>query len=320
MPLRFFFCFILFIAFTAGIGGWGAASQGSIEQPIAESRPPPQMRLDGAVIRAHLQEAGEVRLPPGGILIQRYDFQHEGAEVEAIVIRPPGENVVPGILLIPGYSRTAYDLLPIAIGFAREGLAAVAVSQPGFGASTGPADFAGPRTFAALQAAALRFAEEPWVDERKMAVYGYSRGALAAAQLASRTDLFIAAVFGGGIYDFAAAYEQIQSSGIRANMMEEAGLGAEATRFRSPIHDVDGFDGPILIVHGANDANAPLDQALSLTERLREAQREHELIIIPDRDHALMVSDILTPAIAFLRRHGFIPQCEPAHAGAAARH
>ena len=59
------------------------------------------------------------------------DVVHEGLNltVEAIVFRPLAEGWHPGILLIPGFSRTARDYIPLGVRFARDGFAAVAVTQ-----------------------------------------------------------------------------------------------------------------------------------------------------------------------------------------------
>jgi len=259
--------------------------------------------LQASEIEARVRETGRAELAGGRIVVERYDFDHGGVRVEAVVTRPAGPGPNPALLLVPGHSRTAYDMLPQSVRFARAGFASVAVSQPGYGGSAGPADFAGPRTFAALRAAAERFAREPYVDAAHMGVYGYSRGALAAAELAARTDLFKAAVLGGGIYDFRAAFDQIGLAGIRENMAAEAGMSEEAVRFRSPIRDMEGLDGPVLIVHGADDANAPPAQARALDERLTALGREHELLMLPGRDHALPMADIIVPATAFFTRH-----------------
>lgn len=263
----------------------------------------PSAPLTTADIAARLQATGRVEIAGGQIVIERYDFRHYGAAVEAVVTRPSAPGRHPGLLLIPGHTRTAIDMLPASVRFARAGFATVAVSQPGYGGSTGPADFAGPRTFAVLRATAERFAREPWVDAAHLGVYGYSRGALAAAELAARTDLFRAAVLGGGIYDFRAAYDQVGLAGIRENMAAEAGLSRAAVRFRSPIRDMAGLDGPVLIVHGEADANAPPAQARALDARLTALGREHELLILPGRDHGLPVADIVGPATAFFTRH-----------------
>jgi len=252
-------------------------------------------------VRDRVEAGIEVRLECG-ILVRRYGFRQGEGEVEAVLTLPNGPGPHPGIVLVPGYSRTAYDMLPVAVAMGRAGFASVAVSQPGFGGSTGPADFVGPRTFAALLSATERFAAEPFVDRARLGVYGYSRGGLAAAQLASRTDQFRAAVFGGGIYDFAAAYDQVPLA-IGASMIAEAGDSEGAIRFRSPIRDMAGLDGPVLIVHGAADTRAPPEQARALARRLAELGRPHELLLVPEGDHDLGAAQIVSPAIAFFRRH-----------------
>lgn len=269
----------------------------------AAALPQPPAPLTTADIAARLHATGRIEIAGGQILIERYDFSHDGAPVEAVVVRPAAAGPHPGLLLIPGHTRTAIDMLPASVRFARAGFATVAVSQPGYGGSAGPPDFAGPRTFAVLRDAAGRFAREAYVDAAHLGVYGYSRGALAAAELAARTDLFRAAVLGGGIYDFRSAYDQVSLPGIRANMAAEAGLGRAAVRFRSPIRDMAGLDGPVLIVHGADDANAPPAQARALDARLTALGREHELLILPGRDHGLPVADIIGPATAFFTRN-----------------
>lgn len=268
----------------------------------AQAQPAPA-RMQASDIEAQLDKAGKVELPGMGLVIERADFELAGSSVEAIITRPAADGKRAGLLLIAGHSRKAADLLPQMVRLARAGFATMAVSQPGYGKSTGPADFAGPRTFAALKTAAERFAGAPFVDADRMGVYGYSRGALAAAELAARTDLFKASVLGGGIYDFKSAHDQVALPGIKANMEAEAGLDDEAVKFRSPIEDVAGLDGPVLIVHGAEDRNAPLAQARALADRLKSVGREHELIVIPGRDHALSMADIILPAIEFFKRH-----------------
>jgi pimeloyl-ACP methyl ester carboxylesterase len=120
-----------------------------------------QQPLDAGSLRARVAAEGRVRLASSGLVIERYDFAASGAAVEAVVTRADAPGRRPAILLVPGYSRTAYDMLPVAVRLARAGFATLAVSQPGFGGSAGPADFAGPRTNAAHPAAAQRVAADP---------------------------------------------------------------------------------------------------------------------------------------------------------------
>lgn len=272
----------------------------TLPEPTSESRPPAARAVSSlSDIVAKLDAAGRVELDRLGLVIERDTFTYEGETVEAVITRPSGTERSPGLVLVPGHMRSATDLLPQAVRFARAGFASIAVSQPGYGRSTGTADFAGPKTFAVLRAATERFASGPFVDPERLGIYGYSRGALAAAELASRTDFFKASVLGGGIYDFRSAYEQIGLAGIKANMDAEAGRSEEALAFRSPINDMAGLDGPVLIVHGEEDANAPLAQAKALDSKLTALQRDHQLLIIPAAAHGLSMDAIIGPATSF---------------------
>lgn len=262
--------------------------------------PPAQRTLDTGAVRARLEAGGRIAL--AGVVLERFDFDRQSGHVEAVVVRPLSAGRRAGIVVVPGHGRSAYDSLPQAIRFARAGFATVVVAQPGYGGSTGPADFAGPRTIAVLTAAAERFAGQPYVDPARLGTFGYSRGALAAAILATRTDLFRASVLGGGIYDFCAAHRQLQLPGIRANMEAEAGLTNEAVRLRSPILDVAGLDGPVLIIHGEADENAPPEQARALAARLQAAGRPYQLAMVPNGTHALSMNDVVAPAIRFFTR------------------
>lgn len=265
--------------------------------------PAAQRQAQLTELQDQLRRDGRVAVQRLGVVIELANFENQGRAVEAIITRPVGDGKRAGLLLVPGHSRTAYDMLPQAIRFARSGFATMSVTQPGYGGSAGPADFAGPRTFSALQAASHRLSGMSFVDPARLGIYGYSRGALAAAQLATRTDMFRAAVFGGGIYDFRSAFEQISLPEIRANMQSEAGLSEEAIRFRSPVEDVDGLDGPVLIIHGELDKNAPPAQAYRLHDRLTAVGREHQLMIIPGGTHSLGMNDVVVPAVEFFSKH-----------------
>lgn len=261
-----------------------------------------QQPLDPAEVTARLEKDGHVEVGRGTIRIEKFDFMHDGANVEAILVRPTAPGHHPGLVMIPGHSRSAPDYLPLAVRFAREGLACLAISQRGYGRSAGEPDCVGPKTIAALQAGLDRFAQDPNVDPDRIGVLGYSRGALAAAILATQSDRVKAAVLAGGIYDFQAAYQSITLDGIRQNMEKEAGLGDDAARARSPIARMDRLQGPVLILHGAKDQNAPVSQAESLRDRLQALGKAHEVVIYPDRDHDIGMPNLIAAATGFLRK------------------
>jgi dipeptidyl aminopeptidase/acylaminoacyl peptidase len=246
--------------------------------------------------------AGTVNAQPSGVeriaqLLDRYgctdleaarvklcksDYQSGGFNVEAISFRPildgtDSQRRFPGVLLIPGYQRTARDLINLGIALAREGFASLAVTQPGFGRSTGKADYVGPATIKALSEGYERLKRETYVDQTKLGIYGYSRGGMAASLLAVQLDDVRAVVLGAGIYDFKRAYDEITIEGIRRNMLAETGMTPEAIKVRSSILRMKKLKCPVLILHGEKDVNVPVSQAKLLSETLTSLKKEFEL-------------------------------------------
>jgi len=263
-----------------------------------------QQPLDLAKVIEALDKDGRVVLDQGKVLALKYDYTADGDAVEAIAFRPVAEGQYPAVLLIPGFSRTARDYIPLGLRFAKEGFECVAVTQRGFGKSAGQPDFVGPKTLAALEAGFRKFRTEPYVDGSRMGVFGYSRGAMAASLLAVRLkDTEVrAAVFAAGIYDFKRAYDDIKLPGIRANMKREAGLSEAAMQARTSVTKMADLACPVLILHGEKDENAPVSQAYLLRDRLTALNKEFELKTFPDRDHDLGRQNLNDATLAFFKR------------------
>jgi dipeptidyl aminopeptidase/acylaminoacyl peptidase len=266
---------------------------------------PAQQTLDLETITAALDKDGKFVFERAKVVLLKYDFEVNGEAVEAIAFRPAAEGKFPGVVLIPGYSRTARDYVPMGIRFAREGMAALAITQRGFGKSAGQPDFVGPKTMAAIEAGFRKFRGEPYVDPARMGVFGYSRGAMAASLLAVnlKPDELKAAVFGAGIYDFRKAYDEIKLAGIRENMEKEAGLSAAAVAERSSITKMESLACPVLILHGEKDENAPVGQARMLHDRLRELKKDVEIKLFRDRDHDLGRQNVNDHVLPFFKKH-----------------
>jgi dipeptidyl aminopeptidase/acylaminoacyl peptidase len=245
-----------------------------------------QQRPEEAIVK-QIEHGGCAELEVAEAKVCGYDYSVDGHRVEALLFRPVSTTPAPGILLIPGYQRTAQDLIPMGKELAEAGFASIAISQPGFGESEGPADFVGPKTLEVLTAGYRKLQNEPFVNPKRMGIYGYSRGGMAASLLAVQIDDVKAAVFGAGVYDFKRAYDESTLPGVRNNMKMETGMTPEAIRERSSILRMDLLKCPVLILHGGKDKNVPVSQALLLRDRLTALHKEFEIKLFPDREHAI---------------------------------
>ncbi|WP_246765008.1 S9 family peptidase [Ensifer sp. PDNC004] len=152
----------------------------------------------------------------------------------------------------------------------RLNIVTAAVSQPGFGASDGPADFCGPRTQQAVIAAVAFLREHPAIDPDRIVLYGNSRGAVAAAMVAAQLSDLRAVVLASGVYDLDSVFDNAPM-GIRKAIELEAGLFSEAFKARSALHHVGNIRSEILLLHGRHDDRAPASQAEAFYEALSDA-------------------------------------------------
>lgn len=228
-----------------------------------------------------------VSLAKLGIRIESYGYDHDDISIEAILFKPTGDGAFPAVMMIPGYSRSAVNQIPMGVALARRGYVCLAVTQPGFGRSSGDPDFVVPKTVGALLDGYSQLVAEPFVDGARTVLFGYSRGAMAASLLACRLPDLRGAVLGGGIYDLEAAYREIESPGVRRNIEKEAGTDTTAFRERSALFQAERIRCPVLILHGGNDKNAPVGQAYRFHERLLELGKSSRLEVVEGVGHGL---------------------------------
>jgi dipeptidyl aminopeptidase/acylaminoacyl peptidase len=235
------------------------------------------------------------------IKVCKYDYMSNGMTVEAITFRPAGEGRFPGVLMIPGFQRTALDLISLGVALAGEGIAGVGISQPGFGRSQGKPDYVGPNTLKVLKEGLDKFKREPYVNRKKLGIYGFSRGGMAASLLVVQLDDIDAAVLGAGIYDFKKAHDEATIEGIRHNMEIESGWTEAAIQERSSVFKMEKLKCPVLILHGEKDENVPVTQAYLLRDRLTDLKKEFELKLFPDRPHGIG-PEVTTMTVDFFKR------------------
>lgn len=253
-------------------------------------------------IVAALEKDGCVTLTERKTKICKDDYLSEGKLVEAVSIRPLAEGKFPGLLLIPGHEGRATGFITLGIIFAQQGFACLSVGQPGSGKTQVELDFVGPRTIKAMIAGYEKLKREPYVDSKKMGIFGYSRGGMAAALMATKIKDLKAVVLGAGVYDFKKAYDDVKIEGIRKNMMAETGMTEKAIKERSAILHLKHLTAPVLILHTETDENVPVNQAYLMRDRLTELKKDFEIKLFPEGKHGWLGGDLISATIDFFNR------------------
>lgn len=207
--------------------------------------------------------------------ITRHRTNYAGQpEVELFQATPEAAGPVGAILFVHGNQGgrrigarefvEAGTLIRFCFGL---NVVAAAVSQPGYGASEGPPDFCGPATQRAINSALSFLRAQPNVDPDRIILYGYSRGAIASAMVATQDADLRALILGAGVYDVGALY-RIASREMRWAIEMEAGASSEAFAARSALMHADMICCDTLLLHGRLDDRAPVAQAEQLANRL----------------------------------------------------
>jgi dipeptidyl aminopeptidase/acylaminoacyl peptidase len=140
-----------------------------------------------------------------------------------------------------------------------------------------------------IVAAGEWLAEQTFVDDRRIGVYGGSYGGfLTAMALAHDSRLFAAGVDIHGVHDWTLG--RLDTLFPR-NKFEQAPDIARAPRVAwesSPASAVARWTSPVLVIHGDDDRNVNIDHSTDLVQRLRSNGVPHETLLIVDDSHHWM--------------------------------
>jgi pimeloyl-ACP methyl ester carboxylesterase len=228
-----------------------------------------------------------------------------GHKVETVFMPALAESgkKMPGILLVHGSGSHARTMLRLGDYLANRGFHVMLVSQPGFGTSDGPADFAGPATVSALSAALDRLERSPGVDTLRIGVWGIDRGATAASLLAAKRPEVRAVIAQSGIFDLWSTYRGTNLPALREAIVREAGRDSNAWRARSPIAGESHLHGAVMILHGELDAQIPAVQAQSYQATLERGGTTVESQILKRTGHSIPQGTMQKTTLGFLHRY-----------------
>jgi dipeptidyl aminopeptidase/acylaminoacyl peptidase len=233
--------------------------------------------------------------------------------IEYFIAKPADSGPWPVLLFVHGHQEgdrpgaAFYKSQGTLQQMAERGIVGVAVSQPGYGQSDGPPDFAGPRTQAAIVTVIDHLRRQPFVIADRVGLYGYSRGAIAVSMVATQVRDLAVLILGAGIYDMADAYKRLDRSvpqldGLARNVEREAGTSREAFLQRSALPNAPRITAATLLLHGARDDRSPIGGAQQLAEALRGGGVPVTLEIFPDAAHSIPAESRVAPINSFIER------------------
>jgi dipeptidyl aminopeptidase/acylaminoacyl peptidase len=128
-------------------------------------------------------------------------------------------------------------------------------------------------------------------DPRRVGCMGRSYGGyLTLAALVWFPERFAAGVDVCGMADFMTFYAHTEPWIAAAAVAEYGHPEHDAALLRelSPIHRIDRLSAPLLVVHGAEDTNVPVEEAEQVVAALEERGVEHRYVLFAGEGHELL--------------------------------
>lgn len=235
----------------------------------------------------------------------RFMFPSVGGLVEGYLARPRGSGRFPLVILLHGHSWVgigARRVLPAGEAFAEEVCyASIAVSLPGYGDTKVPNGALAESTRQVVLDAVNKVKQLPWIDGKQVYVYGFSRGAVVAAALASQIDGLKGTMLHSGAYDLATLYKNTSSFLLKKLLNPN---GEAEPKLHNLLPETADWQAATLILHGTQDSLIPVSQATLLRDRLESLGKPQRLVLYPEHGHWLPIRAIKDQAVQFLKDNG----------------
>ncbi len=131
--------------------------------------------------------------------------------------------------------------------------------------------------------AALSLAKESFIDENRIAIWGWSYGGfMSTLCLEKGSDVFAAAIAVAPVTNWR-YYDSVYTERFMRTPQENA----KGYDDNSPINHVDKLKGSLLLCHGTADDNVHIQNTYELTERLVQADKQFEMQVYTNRNHSI---------------------------------
>ena len=240
---------------------------------------------------------------PSGTAIQFF-YESQGGKAEGYLIRPEGSGPFPLIVLLHGDSwirSGARRMIPVAEQFSAElCYASLAISLPGYGNTEIEGDSDRNIITGLVLDGIGKVRELPWIDQEKVLLYGFSRGAVFAATLAGKVQNLRGVILHSGAYDLPRLYNETSAQWIRRALNPNGDVNPHLF---SILPEVSDWKAPTLILHGGNDHLVPKNQAYLLRDRLDALEKPYHFAIFPDAGHRLPLDGVHHEVLSFLTQN-----------------
>jgi dipeptidyl aminopeptidase/acylaminoacyl peptidase len=240
---------------------------------------------------------------PPGVTASTEDVTRGSLRVHLEWMQPPGPGPFPTVIVHPPGGEIAADMKGVARDLARRGYLTVAVDYRRFIDGEYRRNTFAWRTSSDPVAAFEIVRADPRVDRARIAALGFSQGGIYGLLMAAHAPDVKAVVAYYPVTDFRAWFDTgrdwISRQVFRViewHFRRESGAASDAEfeemlRLASPMTHVDSLRAPVLLVHGAEDTSAPVEESRRLERALRERGRDVELVVVTGAKHVFNFRD-----------------------------
>lgn len=218
--------------------------------------------------------------------IERVEVPYEGTSFPGwFVPGAGGERQKPTVFYLPGLDSTKEQGLPFALSVAARGFNVLLVDGPGVGETVQFRGMVNRHDYEVPGRADFEYlATRSDVDPARIGVVGVSLGGYRAPRVAAFEHRLAACVAWGAIWDYGAIWDQRQSERgavptPHSHVLHVMGAKSlEEVREKARPWRLDGVAQaircPLLVMHGENDAQVPIDHARRLYDVAGSPQKE----------------------------------------------